>query len=68
MINLNENFVIDKDGNRIGVFLDINAYNVLIAELEELDDIRAYDAAKSVNDEVVPFDRAVKEIEQDHLK
>ena len=68
MVNLNENFVIDKDGNKIGVFLDINAYNVLIAELEELDDIRAYDAAKSANDEVIPFDRAVKEIEQDHLK
>jgi hypothetical protein len=68
MVNLNENFVIDKDGNRIGVFLDIKAYNLLIAELEELDDIRAYDAAKSANDEVISFDHAVKEIEQDHLK
>lgn len=68
MVNLNESFVIDKDGNKIGVFLDIKTYDALIAELEELDDIRAYDAAKATNDEVIPFDRAVKEIEQDRLK
>lgn len=48
------------------MFLDIKAYNKLIAELEEFDDIRAYDAAKTANDDVIPFDHAVKEIEQDH--
>jgi hypothetical protein len=32
------------------VFLDIKSYNQMIEELEELDDIRAYDAAKASND------------------
>ncbi len=64
MIKLNENFVIDKDGNKIGVFLDISAYKQIIEELEELDEIRAYDAAKKSNDEEILFDHAINEIEK----
>ncbi|MBA7577642.1 hypothetical protein ES708_19495 [subsurface metagenome] len=28
-----------------------------------MDDIKAYDAAKALDDEVIPFDQAIKEIE-----
>ncbi len=67
MIKLDTNFVIDQDGNKIGVFLNINAYKKIIEELEELDEIRAYDAAKASKDEEVLFDQVVNEIEKkDH--
>ena len=33
--------------------------------MEELESIRAYDAAKSSGDEAIPFDQAVREIERD---
>ena len=64
MAKSNERFVVDENGTRVGVLLGIDDYNKLIEALEELESIRAYDAAKSSGDEVVPFDDAVREIEQ----
>jgi PHD/YefM family antitoxin component YafN of YafNO toxin-antitoxin module len=59
-----ENYVVDEQGNPIGVVLDIADYRKLLEELEELESIRAYDAAKALGDEAIPFEQAVAEIEQ----
>ena len=64
MSESNERFVVDENGNRVGVLLGIDDYTKLVEALEELESIRAYDAAKSSGDEAVPFDDAVREIEQ----
>ena len=64
MINLKEKFIVDDRGNRIGVILDIEEYNHLLEELEELDDIREYDEAKANAGEMVPLEQAVAEIEK----
>jgi PHD/YefM family antitoxin component YafN of YafNO toxin-antitoxin module len=64
MITLHERFVIDKDGNRTAVLLEIEQYNTLMEELEELDSIRAYDAAKASGEEAIPLEQALQEIEQ----
>ena len=64
MIALNERFVIDNKGERVGVLLDIEAYRQLLEELEELESLRAYDAAVSSGGEAIPFEQAVTEIEQ----
>lgn len=37
----------------------------MLQELEELEAIRAYDAAKASGDEAIPLDQAVAEIERD---
>lgn len=50
--------------NPIGVVLDIADYRKLLEELEELESIRAYDAAKASGDEAIPLEQAVAEIEQ----
>lgn len=34
-------------------------------EAEELEAIRAYDAARAADDEAVPFEQAIREIERD---
>lgn len=60
-----ERYVIDENGNRIGVILDIADYEKLLEEIEELESIRAYDAAKASGDESIPFSQAVDEIEQE---
>lgn len=49
----------------MGVFFDMNEYQRMLRELEELESIRAYDAAKKSQDEVIPFEDAIKEIERD---
>ncbi|MBI2831635.1 MAG: hypothetical protein HYX79_05185 [Chloroflexi bacterium] len=59
-----EKYVVDEKGKTVSVVLDIKAYHKLMAELEELDAIRAYDAAKASGDETVPFEQAVQEIEK----
>jgi hypothetical protein len=65
MVSMNENFVVDKDGHKIGVFLDIKSYEHLVDELEELEDIRAFDESKAAKDEAIPFKQAVQEIERE---
>ena len=39
-------------------------YEKLIEELEDLEDIKAYDEAIAANDEAIPFEQAIAEIEQ----
>jgi PHD/YefM family antitoxin component YafN of YafNO toxin-antitoxin module len=65
MPTVNEGYIVDEGGNRVGVIVPMEDYLRLMEELEELESIRAYDAAKQSGDEAVPFDQAVREIEQD---
>ncbi|NKE69532.1 type II toxin-antitoxin system Phd/YefM family antitoxin [Candidatus Manganitrophus noduliformans] len=58
-------FVIDDNGKKTAVILTIEEYEKLIEEAEELEEIRAYDAAKAANDQAIPFEQAVDEIERD---
>ena len=57
-------FIVDEKGNRTAVILDMESYEQLLDALEELDDIRAYDEAKALNDEVIPLEQALREIEE----
>ncbi len=63
MSKFKENFVIDDKGKQIGVILDIAEYRKLLEEIEELESIRAYDAAKAAKDKAIPFEQAISEIE-----
>ena len=65
MFPLKERFIVDENGQRVGVPLDIEAYRQLLEEVEELEAIRAYDAAKASGDEAVPLEQAFAEIEND---
>ncbi len=59
-------YIIDEQGNRVSVVLDIREYQSLLEELEELESIRAFDRAKAAGDEAIPFEQAIAEIESDH--
>lgn len=60
---LKQQFIEDKQGQRIAVLMPIDQYNKMLEQIEDIDDIKAYDAAKVKDDEVIPFDQAVNEIE-----
>ena len=64
MLQPKKRFIVDEHGQRLGVLLDIEDYQRLLEELEELEAIRAYDAAKSSGDEVLPLEQALAEIEK----
>jgi len=59
MVTLPERWVVDEQGNRVSVLLDLEEYRTLLEELEELESLRAYDAAIAAEDEEIPFERAV---------
>jgi hypothetical protein len=61
---IKERYLIDEEGNQVGVLLDIAEYRQLLGELEELASIKAYDKAKASKDEVISFEQALSEIEQ----
>jgi len=54
-----EQYVIDSKGRRIGVLVSMRRYRKLLAALEELEDIRAYDRAKCRKEKVIPLDKAL---------
>lgn len=59
-----EQYVTDSRGRQIGVIVKVNEYRKMLRDLEELESIRAYDAAKASGDEALPFDKAIEEIER----
>lgn len=59
-----ERYIIDREGTRVGVLLDMEEYQDLLEALEELESIRAYDAAKASGDEAIPLEQALNEIEK----
>lgn len=61
------NFVVDKKGHRIAVQIPIKVYEKLVADSEELEDIKEYRKAKAQKGEPIPFEQAFREIE-DTLK
>ena len=64
MRKVKEKYLVDEKGKRVGVLLDLKVYQRLLEESEELESIRAFDAAKASEVEAVPLEQAVTEIEQ----
>jgi len=60
---IRERYVVDEQCSQVGVLLDIRRYRRILEELEGLEAIRAYDAAKASGDETIPFELAIEEIE-----
>lgn len=58
-------YIINEKGKRVGVILDIDEYQRMLEDVEELADIRAYDRAKAEDGEAIPFDQAIDEIERE---
>jgi hypothetical protein len=63
MTLVKENFVTDAKGNKIAVLLPIKDYNKILGELEELEEVKAYDKAMGRRQTFIPLNQALKEIE-----
>lgn len=68
-IAFEKQYVVNEKGDRMGVLLSLEDYKKLLDELEELESLRARDAAKDSGEEAIPFEEAIAEIERerDHL-
>ncbi|HEY4761658.1 MAG TPA: hypothetical protein VIH42_13850 [Thermoguttaceae bacterium] len=63
MIVIHPEYLVDEKNQKKAVVLPFSEWQQLLDELEELDDIRAYDQAKTNPSEVIPFEDVVRELE-----
>ncbi len=66
MITVHPQYITDKEGNKISVVLPIKEYESMLEDLEEMEDIKLYDEAKTLKEPSVPIDEAFRLIEADH--
>jgi len=66
MVTVHPEYVVDEQQHRKAVLLPVDEWEQVVNELEELDDIRAYDAAQEQSAEKLPFEQAVREIQRDY--
>jgi hypothetical protein len=59
---IHPNYIVDQESNKTAVVLSIKEWTAILEELEELEDIRAYDAAKNQDQQSIPFEQAIAEI------
>lgn len=59
-----ETYIIDKKGRRIAVQVPIKTYEKLVADSEELDEIKEYRKAKARKSDPIPYEQAFSEIEK----
>ena len=64
MSGVKERFLVDEVGNRVAVGVSLEDFRQLLADAEELDAIRAYDAAKVSGETPLPFVQAVAELDR----
>ncbi len=64
-LSLNEKFLVDKEGNRIGVFLTMQEYRSLINRLEELEAVQSARNNINIVDQILSESK--NETQQDNL-
>jgi hypothetical protein len=61
---LKEQYLVDANGNRLSVVIPFDEYRRLLEHLEELEALYAFDAAIESQDEAIPLEQAIAEIER----
>lgn len=67
MITIHADYIVDENNKKKAVIVPISEWKQLLDFIEEIEDIREYDIAKSELDEIIPFEQAVQEIRSDNI-
>jgi hypothetical protein len=63
-----DKFLTNEKGEKIAVVIDIEEYEKLLDELEDLADIRAIEEAKASGESPIPLEQALAEIERERSR
>jgi PHD/YefM family antitoxin component YafN of YafNO toxin-antitoxin module len=66
MVTIHPQYVVDTAQTRTAVLIPVAEWEQILEALEDLEDIREYDAAKAGSQEAVPFAQAMREIKQEN--
>ncbi len=61
MQTISEQYIVDSQGQRLSVVLEFDHYQKLLARLEELEEIYAFDLAEESPGEPIPFSQAPRQ-------
>jgi hypothetical protein len=59
-MSLHPQYITDKKGKKTAVILSVKEYKHVIAELEDLHDLRMYDEGKMCEEPPMPFEEYLK--------
>jgi hypothetical protein len=62
MVAVHPQFVVDAKSHKKAVIVPLRAWQRLMEDLAELEDIRSYDHAKAKGESAIPFETAVRQI------
>jgi hypothetical protein len=62
MVAVHPQYIVDENATQKAVIIQFDEWQKILERLEELDDIEAYDKAKTKKNEALPFEQAVREI------
>jgi hypothetical protein len=68
MISVHPSFITDINGKKISAVISMEEFNSILEQLEDLEDIRLYDASKKDDDQLFSKDDAIKMIEDERKK
>jgi PHD/YefM family antitoxin component YafN of YafNO toxin-antitoxin module len=54
-------YITDKKGKKLSVVISISQYEQMLEEIEELEDIRIYDAVKAKKEKTIPFEQYLQQ-------
>ncbi len=62
-------YIVDENGKRVGIILDIKEYERMVEKLEDVEDARAADEVRAAvargEDEFIPYEQAMREIREE---
>ncbi len=56
MRNVHPQYTTDNSGRKLSVILSVKDYEKIVEELEELEDLKMYDAVNARNEKSIPFE------------
>ena len=59
-------FITDKKGKKLSVVISLSQYQQMLEDLEELEDIRLYDAVKARKEKSIPFTQYLQRRRKKH--
>jgi len=62
MVEMHEEYLVDGQGNWRAVVIPLDTWRQLQEQIEELEDIRAFDAAKALPSDPVEFNASLAEM------
>ena len=60
MLTVNPQYITDHTGKKVSAIISMEEFKIIMEELDDLEDLRLYDAAKMSNEPSIPIDEAFK--------